>query len=90
MAHHQRRPSAPPPQPDPAPTPPDVTIVKPTKDTDGNEWTTEPAAGGVHVTLRTKAGRQCSCTAPTEDEARAAITAHLTAEAPAPALPQEE
>lgn len=60
-----------------AESPPDVEIVKPKHDADGNQWTVEKHGKEVSVRLVTKSGRMCSTTAPTEDEARAAILNHL-------------
>ena len=60
------------------PMPEDVQVVKPVRESDGNDWTVHPSDAGVEVVVRTASGRQCSCTAATEDEARAAILAHLS------------
>lgn len=69
----------------PKPTPPDpptdtpttADIVKPEKDSNGNQWTVEGVPGGVHVSITTKTGRQSSVTAPTEDEARELLLKHI-------------
>lgn len=66
-------------KPKPDPTPPDVEVIKPIRESDGHEWTVTKTPAGVEVTVRTRSGRQCNTTAPTEDEARAALLAHLTA-----------
>ena len=54
-----------------------LEVVKPDKDTHGNQWTVDRVSGGYHVTLTTKTGRQASVTAATEDEARDLLKAHV-------------